>query len=646
MKDHICFEVKDDFIGRYQQLVREKVLPYQEKAIHDEIEDAERSGAYENFLGAAEKLETGHTSREFYGMVFQDSDIAKWLEAAANNLAIHPDKALEKRADEMIDLVGRAQCKDGYLDTYFVLKEPDKKFTNLLEGHELYCMGHFIEAGVAYAIATGKTKLLNIAEKAADCIYEHFITRGHVGYPGHPEIELALMRLFHYTENRKYYELAKHFIDVRGEDPEFYIKERTKRDFEVWGMLPEDTDYNQSTLPVRKQKKATGHAVREVYLMTGAADVASESKDSELIQACKDQWKNIVEKRMYVTGGIGSAYEGESFTEDHHLPNDTAYAETCASIGLMMFARQMRRLDRSAEYGDVIERAFYNGVLSGMTISGTEFFYCNPLESLPGISGIAKTHKHALPKRPKWFACACCPPNIARTIPRIADYAWDIDEEKKIVFCDLFIAGRLFLNDCGDKGTDQGKGSAIDVETDYPKGGRVKFIIRGKPDKWLAVRMPYYSKETAFFFNGEKTYPKIKKGYAYFDTSLNDGDIIETVIDMSPYRIYADPKVAADSGKVSFARGPLIYCAEGVDNDMDVLGLRVDAHGSVTEEYRPDVFGGTNILTVPGYRVERTGSLYCLTRPSETKVGIKLIPYALWTNRGENEMRVWLPEQG
>ena len=439
------FKVNDGFFGRYEKLVKDVVLPYQEKALNDQIEGADKSHCIENFRMAAEKLKTGKCNGEFYGMVFQDSDVAKWLEGAAYSLAQYPDAELERRCDEIIDLIGEAQQEDGYLNTYFTVKAPDKRWTNLQEAHELYCAGHMMEAAVAYAECTGKIKLLNIMCGMADHIYKHFIEEGAEGYSGHPEVELALLRLYRCTKNEKYKELALHFINVRGVDSDYFRKEKERRKWTVWNADPEDKEYTQCGAPVREQTKATGHAVRAVYLYTGMADAAMETGDTALAEACKTLWNNITQCRMYVTGGIGSAYEGEAFTRDYHLPNDTAYAETCAAIGLIFFANRMLYLERDRKYADAMERALYNCVLAGMQLDGTRFFYVNPLETLPGISGEAKTHRHALPVRPKWFACACCPPNVARTLSSISEYAWHMTRDA--LFSNLYIDGTLDLTE-------------------------------------------------------------------------------------------------------------------------------------------------------------------------------------------------------
>ncbi|WP_099205740.1 glycoside hydrolase family 127 protein [Scatolibacter rhodanostii] len=632
------FTVTDPFFGRYESLVNNVVIPYQEKALKDEIPGAEKSHAVENFRLAAEVIETGKNSAEFYGMVFQDSDLAKWLEATAYSIQMSPNEALEKSCDEIIDLIGRAQHKDGYLNTYFTAKDPARRWTNLAEAHELYCAGHMMEAAVAYAECTGKTKLLDIMCGMADHIYERFIVQKTPGYPGHPEIELALMRMYRCTGNEKYLELAKHFVDVRGVDADYFLEEQKVKGWTVWNNNCADREYTQNHVPVREQTEAVGHSVRAVYLYTGMADVAATTQDESLKLACQRLWKNIVERRMYVTGSIGSSYEGEAFTKDFHLPNDTAYAETCASIGLIFFARKMIDLEKKSEYADIMERALYNGVLAGMQLDGKRFFYVNPLEVLPGISGKAITHRHTLPERPKWFACACCPPNVARLLPSIGSYAWS--EEGSTVYSHLFIGGMLDLTD-----TLQGK---IKVETNYPYDGKVVYRFEPTQDKMdltLAIRMPFWSADTSILLNGEEAKFEIRDGYAYLNKAFMAEDEIAVHFDMSVKKVYARNNVSADSGKTAFLRGPLVYCAEGTDNDGDVLGLRVKKESAVTiGEYQADCLEGIVPIEVEGYRMKDQDNLYSFERPQAEACSIHLIPYYAWGNRGLNSMRVWMPE--
>ncbi|MDE6592336.1 MAG: glycoside hydrolase family 127 protein [Oscillospiraceae bacterium] len=617
------------FILNYQRLVKEAVIPYQYEVLHDRADGAEKSGVIENFKNAAAVLRGEKPSGDFYGMVFQDSDAAKWIEAAAFSLAIFPDEELEKRADELIELIASAQDEDGYLNTRFTISDKDKRWTNLLEGHELYCSGHFMEAAVAYFEATGKRRLLDVMEKNAEHIYEHFIENKHRGFPGHPEVELALLKMYRATGNKHCLELAEHFLDERGSDKDFYKDEAAARDWTVWGNNAEDGYYQQSYAPVREQADAVGHAVRAVYLYTGMADLASVTGDEGLLKACGRLWESIVGRRMYITGGIGSTGIGEAFTVDYDLPNDTAYAESCASVGLMMFASRMLEICPEGKYADIMERAFYNTVLGGMQLDGKKFFYVNPLEVLPGISGCAATHWHDKPERSAWYACACCPPNIARTISSIGKYAYGESEEA--CYCHLYAAGEV----CFDNGM------KIKCETEYPYGFKIRYeIIKG--GKVLAVRIPEWSEYVKFGKNDEEFSPVMKNGYAYFE-GVCEGDIIEIRLDDRGKFVYPSAKIAENTGCVAIERGPLVYCAEAIDNGGDVLSLRADDGSEiVVSEFQPNLLGGTVTLSFGGFRVSGQDSLYSYKKPEETPCGITAVPYYTWGNRGLGEMRVWI----
>ncbi len=627
------FKIADNYLGHYIKLITDVVVPYQEKIIKDEIPGIEKSHAVQNFIDAAQTLENGHCDGEFYGMVFQDSDVAKWLEAAAYSLLQSPDKELEKRCDDVIDIIGRAQHENGYLNTYFTVKEPNREWTNLYEAHELYCAGHMMEAAVAYYECTGKRKLLDIMSRMADHMYNHFIVEKRAGYPGHPECELALVRLSHATHNDKYMELASHFINTRGTD-NYFENEYKNRDWTVWGNNPVDKEYSQIQAPVKQQTKAVGHAVRAVYLYSGMADIARETKDKELFDACKTLFNNIVNCRMYVTGAIGSAYEGEAFTKDYHLPNDTAYAETCAAVGLIFFARRMLDIEKKSVYANTMERALYNCVLAGMEQDGKKFFYVNPLEVIPGISGEAKTHPHTLPQRPEWFACACCPPNVARLLTSIANYAWSVEDNN--VYSHLYIGGELKIKEMGN----------IKVTTKYPVNGEVMYSFIPENECMsitLALRIPDWCKKYEILFNGQPAKYTVKEGYAYICGQFTSEDMIALKLDMSVNKVYASEKVADDSGKVCLMRGPLVYCAEGVDNNDEILGLSINKESSPEIYGQPDFYGNYRIKA-KGMRTEASDSLYSYERPTKHDTEIYFIPYYCWGNRGLNQMRVWILE--
>ena len=614
------------FIEKYQNIVHDTVIPYQYSILWDKAEGAEKSHVAQNFINAAKALRGEDTGDGFYGMVFQDSDAYKWLEAAAYAIALRPDESLECSADELIDLISEAQDKDGYLNTYFTIKDREKRWTNLLEGHELYCSGHMIEAACAYYEANGKRKFLDVAVRNAECIYDRFVTQGHEGIPGHPEIELALMKLYRLTKEPHFLELAELFINGRGKNPAFFAQEAEKRNWTVWGSDPWSNDYRQSAKPVREQSEATGHVVRAVYLYTGMADLAAEICDAELLTACRRLWGNIVQKKMYITGGIGSTFMGEAFTVDYDLPSDTAYCETCASVGLMFFAERMLENEINSEFADVMELAFYNTVLAGMQLDGKRFFYVNPLEADPGISGKACTHSHVLPQRPQWYACACCPPNVARLIGSIGKYAYG--ENGDTVYCHLFAAGKV----------DFSNGMFLECTTDYPYGMSVKYTVSGNGK--LAVRVPKWSRKYTLRVNGAEVPAAPENGYLYVDVSGNAE--VELLLDGTPTFVRASGKVPRLSGMTALMRGTLVYCFEGADNGS-VRELRLDRSAvPAVSEFEPELLGGTVTLTAKAFRSEDCEELYSSEHEKLTPCEAVAIPYYTWGNRRENEMRVWV----
>lgn len=617
----------DGFIGKYQKLIRDTVIPYQYSVLCDKAPDTEKSHVVKNFENAAKALRGEDVGDGFYGMVFQDSDAAKWIEAAAYSLALYPDEKLSETVDELIDKIAAAQDEDGYLDTYFTIKDRDKRWKNLLEGHELYCSGHMMEAACAYYEATGKKKLLDVMEKNAEHIYKHFITEKNEGAPGHPEVELALMKMYRTTGNKKWLQLAEHFINERGEDPYFYEKEAAKRDWTVWGNDPTAHDYQQSGKSVRAQSDATGHAVRAVYLYTGMAQLSAKSGDNALYDACKRLWESITRRRMYVTGGIGSTVLGEAFSVDYDLPPDTAYAETCASIGLMFFANAMLKNELIGEYADVMETAFYNTVLGGMQLDGKRFFYVNPLEVVPGISGVSPTHRHDLPVRPKWYACACCPPNVARLITSFGCYAYG--ENSDMSFCHMYADGEIKFEN----------GMELVCKTNYPYDMTVNYsVIKGGR---LAIRIPGWSDTFTLALNGEKQELKPINGYVII--AVKDGDEAKLVLSDTPHFVYPSVKIPAVSGMAAIRRGPLVYCFEDADNG-DVLSLALKRGGKITVcEPDQNELSGVTKLKVEAVRFDDNGKPYSFDEPKTTDTLAIAVPYYTWGNRGENAMRVFMP---
>lgn len=622
--------VTDGFFSDYAELVRTEVIPYQWEALNDRIPGAEKSGCIHNFRIAA-----GEEEGEFVGMVFQDSDLGKWLEAVAYSLTTHPDKKLEAVADDVIDLMARAQRPDGYMDTYFIIKEPHNRWKCLRDCHELYCAGHILEAAVAYYKATGKRRFLDVMKKYMDYILTVFGTEeGKLhGYPGHEEIELALCRLYDVTGEKKYLDLAQYFINQRGTEPNYFIEElKTRGDSFHWdGNDKQGMEYFQANQPVRRQKDAVGHSVRAVYLYSGMADVAMRTQDESLKEACRTLFRSIAEKRMYVTGGIGSTYNGEAFTFDYDLPNDTAYAESCASIGLIFFMQRMLEMDGDAVYGDVMERALYNTVLSGMGLDGKAFFYVNPLEVFPEADLKDPNKHHVKIKRQKWFACACCPPNIARLLADLGQYIYRKDENGVAV--DLFIGSEVKVSG----------GVTLTQNSQVPFGGRVSFKLScpNGTKLTLRVRKPFWTDGVTC--DAEMTE---KNGYLVVEKVWNDGDTVFFDFAMPVRRVYASPYVRQDLGKVCLMRGPLVYCLEEADNGNNLHLVSLPEESEIALAQGEGVLSGMTTLKAKGLRiVPEEGTLYrgapC-RRKEETQ--LTFIPYFAWANRGVGEMTVWVRE--
>lgn len=583
---------KTEIIGGYlfdkQELNRKVTV----NAVYDRFSDSGRVGAFDF------SWKEGDPHKPHY---FYDSDIAKWMEGAAYILKSHRDAELESKVERLIDKIEEHQGADGYFNIYFTVCEPDKRFTDR-EKHELYCAGHLFEAAVAYAEATGRDRFLKCMERYADYIYKVFVTYKSAAFitPGHEEIELALFEMYRYTGNKKYFELASFFLENRG------VHE---------GELSE---HNQSHKPIRQQTEAVGHAVRAMYLYSAMADYAYETGERSLICACKKLYDDIVNKKMYVTGGIGSTYIGEAFTTPYDLPNDGAYTETCAGIGLMFFSKRMQKLENNARYADTIERVLYNGVLSGLSIDGKAFFYENPLEVTLSEHYECSYGRRRFPQnqRAECFSCSCCPPNINRLLPKLSEYVFGIDEDT--LFVNQFVSARLCAQDV-----------RCDMTTDYPRDGAVAVNARGV--KYVAVRIPSWC---AHFTVNAKY--EIKDGYAYVK---NDGEINVT-FDMSPFALCSDSRVVRDVNRLCVQAGPVVYCAESVDNGDNLHSLSISHDFDYTVKYDEKI--GLNTLEITGFRTENTGGgLYMREKISITPVKIKLIPYSAFANRGACDMLVW-----
>ncbi|MDE7299981.1 MAG: glycoside hydrolase family 127 protein [Lachnospiraceae bacterium] len=659
--------ITDDFWKKEMELVRTEVIPYQWNALNDNVPGAAPSFCMKNYRLAGElnarrrqdpswqqpvwttgifnlvPEDINNREERFYGFLFQDTDFTKWVEAVAYSLTQHPDPELEKLADDAIDVVCAAQLENGYLDTFYIINDQSKIFSNLRDNHELYCFGHLTEGAVAYYEATGKDKLLKAACRYADYIDSFFgPEEGKCkGYPGHEIAEMALVRLYHATGNDRYLALSRFFIDERGKQP-YYFDTEVDHPFEAKGENPPLRHfYHQAHLPVREQKEATGHAVRAVYLYSGMADIARLTQDESLLGACETLWNNITTQKMYITGGIGSTHLGEAFTFNYDLPNDTAYAETCASIGLVFFARRMLQIKADARYANVMERALFNGVLSGMALDGKSFFYVNPLEVLPKACHEDERKFHVKPIRQKWFGCACCPPNIARLLSSVASYAFTENEDT--LFVHLYVGSEL-TKKVGDNTV------TISITSEFPYAGKASVRISAPEPTGmtLALRLPDWAEDYSIKGAEGASSAETRDGYLYLTSTWSGETVISLDFPMRPRIIAANPAVREDAGKVAVACGPMIYCLEEADNGADLHLLSLNC---AEPDFRvcPDAILGAPAIKAAGSRrkpqeVSDT-SLYHEYRAPETEAcTLTFLPYYMWNNRGEGEMTVWVRE--
>jgi hypothetical protein len=565
------------------------------------------TGRISNFAKAA-----GLLPGKFEGIFFNDSDVYKVLEGASYALADQHDPTLERTVDDVIAKIAAAQQPNGYLNTYFTLAEPDKKWTDFAGKHELYCAGHLIEGAVAHYRATGKKTFLNVAIRLADHLDATFGPDKRHEVPGHEEVELALVKLYQVTGDARYLRVAEFFLDIRGD--------KTKRT-RIHGP------YCQDHIPVRQQREIVGHAVRAMYLYSGVADVASYTGDAGFIEAMRSIWRDVVLRKMYITGGIGARHEGEAFGNAYELPNDSAYCETCAAIGLAFWAHRLNLLHGDAQYVDVLERAIYNGILSGIALDGQHFFYVNPLES---------GGKH---HRQPFFGCACCPSNVVRFVPSVPGY----------VYAQPVAAGSG-LNDAGSGLNAAGiavnlytAGTAtvacpfgkvrLEQVTHYPWDGRV--AIRVEPEQPaefdIALRIPGWCRGAKIAVNGKPVEkPEIQKGYARLHRTWQRGDSIQMDLPMPVERMAAHPLVKADAGRVAIQRGPIVYCFEAVDNGGSVKNIVLAREPKFTVEHKPGLLGG--VIVIRG--LDSSGRT------------VTAIPYYAWDHREPGEMIVWVGQEG
>lgn len=569
------------------------------------------------------------TGEKHEGIYYDDSDVYKALEAIAYSLKNQPNPSLEEKADEWIDKIAAAQQTDGYLNTYFTLNEPNRRWTDM-EKHEDYCAGHLMEAAVAYYHTTGKRKLLNVAIRFADHIDSTFRQQNRPWVSGHQEIELALVKLYDTTQEERYLQLADWFLQQRGHG---YGKGK------IWDEW-KDPAYCQDASPLKDQKEITGHAVRAMYLYTGAADVGKATQNADYMQAMQTVWQDVVYRNMYITGGIGSSGKNEGFSQDFDLPNASAYCETCASVGMVFWNQRMNLLTGDAKYIDVLERSLYNGALDGLSLSGDRFFYGNPLASRGGYG------------RSEWFGTACCPSNIARLVESLGDYIYA--KSADALWVNLFVGSKTNIS------LAQGTVS-LSQETEYPWKGDVQITV--SPDKKrtfpLHIRIPGWAQGqpvpgTSYHFlnpqkqeisiqvNGKEVSYTVEKGYAIINRAWNKNDVVSLNLPMEIEKIKAIDEITANKNRIALQRGPLIYCVEEADNNGNVMNFLVPPDAQFSTSYHENLLGG--VVTLQGKLPVLGPAANGQTTEVEEKT-ITAIPYFSWANRGNGEMQVWLPTQ-
>ena len=575
-------KIADDFWSPRLALHKTATLP----VCIDQIEN--QTGRIRNFENAA-KGEGEHS-----GIYFDDSDVYKALEGMAYSLQIQPDPELEAKCDEWIDKFAAAQQPDGYINTFFTLTGLENRWDNM-DKHEMYCAGHMTEAAVAYYYATGKRKLLDVSIRMADHMMSVFGPGKRDWVPGHEEIELALVKLYQVTGEKKYLDFAGWLLDERGHGHGSHGKLDR-----AW-----NAKYYQDDVPVRELSTIAGHAVRAMYLYCGMADVAAYTGDTGLTDALDRLWDHVVLKNMYITGGIGQSAQNEGITEDYDLPNLTAYCETCASVGMVFWNWRMNQFTGDAKYADVMERSMYNGALAGISLAGDRFFYVNPLESL------GDHH------RQEWYGCACCPSQICRFLPSIGNYIYGVSDEA--LWVNLYMGNTASVKVAG-------KDVTVTQETKYPWAGTVRLTLglKGSVKTQVRLRIPGWCKEYAVTVNGNAVNPAVEKGYAVLDGKWKDGDVIDLALDMPVEVVEADPRVKEDVGKRAVQRGPLVYCIEEADNKTDFDAITIHPEADWETGFEADFLSGVVKIT--------DGSA-------------TYIPYYAWDNRDPGKMKVWIPLQ-
>jgi len=581
----------------------------------------------------APPLRIPRNSHDFTTQIFWDSDVGKWIEAASYALSHRRDAVIEGQIDEITDWLADAQLPDGYLNCWYIGREIDNRWTNLRDNHELYCAGHLLEGAIAYFHATGNRRLLDIMLKYVDHIATIFGPRPGQkhGYCGHQEIELALIKLYGATSDKRHLDLAAYFINERGRRPPHYFDvEATMRGDNRADFWAKTYEYNQSHKPVREQDKVVGHAVRAMYMFAAMADLAAELGDNGLKQACEVLWHDVTSRQMYVTAGLGPSKFNEGFAAYYDLPNETAYAETCASVALIFWAQRMLNLDLDGHYADVLERALYNGALAGLSRDGEHYFYENPL---------ASDGRHT---RWKWHACPCCTMNVSRLVASVGGYFYSTSDDAVAVHLYGGNSAQLMVG---------GRRVTITETSTYPWSGKIDIVVNPEIAAFtMKLRIPGWARDASASVNGEAIDigTNMQRGYLCLARTWMPGDIVTLDLHMSVERIYAHPSVRMDNGRVALMRGPLVYCAEQVDNPATPIGdIRLPRDAELTAAPRAGIFGGAVTVVAKGAAVDAAewqDDLYRTSPPAGKAALWTAVPYFLWNNRQPGQMAVWIPE--
>jgi len=603
--------------AKRQAINREAALPHGFRML-------QQAGNLDNL-----RLAAGGATEGYRGPVFMDSDVYKWIEAAAFELARRPDPELEALIERAIDAIEPAQQPDGYLNSYYTVAEPGRRWTDFGHGHELYCAGHLFQAAVAHHRATGSARLLDVARRFADHIDRTFGPGKRPAVPGHPEVETALVELYRETGERRYLALAGFLLDGRGH-----------------GWLGPSRRYGSSAyfqdrVPVREASEVEGHAVRALYLTAGVADVYLETGERALLDALERQWHDMVARKLYLTGGVGSRHLAEAFGKPYELPNELAYCETCAAIASILWCWRMLLMTGEARFADLAERTLYNAVLSGVSLDGQFYFYVNPLAD----DGEPEHLHRGGPSRKPWHDVACCPPNVMRLVASLGHYLATRDDHglqlhqygAARIAVDLPTAGPV----------------AVRVESAYPWDGRVRIAVEedGSGPWTLSLRLPAWSEETGVAVNGEPSDAAPDgRGYLRLERVWTEGDVVDVAFSMRPRLIEAHPRIESTRGCLAIERGPLVYCLEQQDQQAPLSDLEIDPAVPLTAAWEPDLLDGVAVVRGSGFTVDRAawaGRLYRPYQPGETapkrRVDLTAIPAYAWANRGPNAMRVWIP---